>query len=267
MMDRTKPAQHAEELATLLASPVPRRVPPRIAAAAKRQAAPPLLLWLGLIMGVMGMGIVPVIFPWGFWHDWQLAVGDTRSAEGTIVAAEMRGMKINRRNVWKFRFEYTVPEGTAVRRGDCFATGQKWRSGDRVQVRYLAGENLACPEGARTTAAGGLAAFVAFTPFIGFTLFALVVRARRQAVTTLERGQLTEAKIVSVGATWMRAGLIQFYKVTLKAAPSESRVRFAARLYEKSGVSCARERLQSNQSVYMVYESNHPGRAVLPEVL
>lgn len=266
-MDESTAQQRDEELATFLASPVPRRVPARIAAAAKRQDAGAVLFWIGLLFGVFGACFAPLFFPWGFWNDGRLASAEALTGEGRIVSAEPTQLKINGTKVWAYRFEYRGSGDDRLRNGESFTTGRKWQAGEAVRVRYLVGEEVACPEGARTTRAGGAAAFVLVFPATGLALGGFGWRARRRVLATLTHGRLTEAKVVGVTPTLVRVNGKPVFKVHLQELSRGAAAALVARCHPAAAVAFAEERLQSQQPVYVLYDPRWPGCAILPETL
>ncbi len=267
-MDESTAQQRDEELATFLASPVPRRVPVRLVAAAKRNDAVAVLFWIGLIFGGLGACLVRVYFPWGYLDGRRLASAEARTVNGRIVAAETINLSIKRKKVWAYRFEYRTPEGEGrLHHGEGFTTGWKWRPGDAVRVRYLAGSEIACPEGARTTKGGLASAFVLVFPLIGFGLAGFGWRARRRVLATLMHGKLTEAKVLAVKPTRVRLNRQTVFKVILQEELRGAPGPLIARCHESASVEFAEERLRSQQPVYVLYQPKHPEWAVLPEAL
>lgn len=267
-MDESTAQQRDEELATFLASPVPRRVPARIVSAAKRHDATAVLFWIGLVVGGFSVGFVPLFFPWGFWNDGRLASAAALTVDGRILAAEETGLKINGTRVWAYRFEYRSPQSDGgLRSGESFTTGRRWQAGEAVRVRYLAGTDVACPEGARTTKGGGATAFVLVFPAVGFGLAGFGWRARRRVLATLTHGQLTEAKVVAVKPTLVRVNGKPVFTVQLQESSRGIAGPFIARCHQTAAVEFAEARLRSQQPVYVLYDPRSPDRAILPEVL
>lgn len=216
---------------------------------------------------VLGSVALRQMFPWGFWRDWQLGSREVQSVGGRIIAAETTGQSINRSRVWKVRFEYAEATGGELRTGEGFTTGQKWRPGDGVQVRFLPGKNVACPVGARTTPSGWWGAPPTVLPLLGLGVCGFVVRSWRMAGTTSERGRLTKAKIAAVETTFIPANRKFFVRVTLREDRPESGLSLSALLYDKSAVAFARERMENKQSVYVLFDPRFRGSAILPEAL
>ncbi len=267
-MDESTARQRDEELAAFLASPVPRRVPARLHSAAKRQDAGAVLFWIGLLVGAFGACFVPLFFPWGFWNDGRLASADALTVDGRIVAAEATQMKINGTKVWAYRFEYrsTRSDG-GLRSGESFTTGRRWQVGDVVRVRYLADDDVACPEGARTTKGGWATVFVLVFPAVGFGLAGFGWRARRRVLAILTHGKLTEAKIVAVKPTFVRVNGKPVFKVHLQEGARGAAGPLIARCHQTAAVEFAEERLRSQQPVYVLSDPQSPDRAILPEML
>lgn len=256
-----------DDLATFLASPVPRMVPARLRSAAHRQFGSALGKWFGLFFGVFGLVFVGAFFPWGCWNDWRLSAAEASVTDGRIISAAETNMSINEVKVWRYLFEYPVPDAAKPLRAECFTTGLRWQPGTPVRVRYLAGAGLACPEGARITESGFWSVWVIFFPVFGFGLAGYSIRRGRRVERILVHGRLEQARIIAVEKTSVRINHQRVFKVSLRLPGAGALAVLTLRSHVPAVMTFAESKLAAGESVTVLYDPEIPGQVVLPEAL
>jgi len=251
-------------LAAFLADTPPRRVPKALRRAVRRQSSSWALSIFGFLFGAFGLFFVVQFFPWNFYRDWQLRGAPT--APGRIVSVAPTKLRENKQRVYRYEFSFTPPSGVAVS-GTCFTTGSGWPANARIAVRYRP-ENpaLCCVDGARSSVGSGSAAIVLLFPAIGFGLAGWTVVSRRRR-DFLEHGELAEARVISLEATATRVNNQTVFRITLQRTDRPGTAPLVVHKYESAQVSLARERMESEQPLFMLLDPAHPKRLLLPEAL
>jgi hypothetical protein len=249
-----------------LAAPAPRRVPARLAAAACAQAGARVLLWLGAAFGAVGLLFVVQMAPWRALDDWRLDAADSVETPGKIAEAAPTGMSINKRTVWRYRFEFRA-EGES-RTGMCFTAGQSWQAGETVTVRHRPGNaGVAVVRGARTSPGGSVGFVVTIIAVIGLSLAAWIFLRRRRAMRLLTHGRLTDALVAAMEKTGASVNYQPVFKVSLRILDAAATVPVVVRCYAPEVVTFAETRLQSGQPVFVLFDPTRPNYALLPEAL
>jgi len=258
------PSSRSALLAAFLAQIPPRRVPPELRRAANRQSGLWFLGLFGLMFGGLGLFFVWMFFPWNFPRDWQLRGAPV--APGRVLSSDRTNLSENRQRVYRYDFEFTPPAG-AKTRGTCYTSGQRWSPGAAIGVRYLP-DNPAvnCIDGARSSQASGAAAFVVIFPLVGAAAMTFGLVARRRRRFLLEEGRVGEARVAAVESTAMQINRQTVFRITLQGFTDSGRP-VVVRKYDSAHVDLARERLASNQPVFVLYDPEHPDRVILPETL
>lgn len=250
-----------EELAGFLASTPPRRyIPPSIQRAVMRQAAPYTGILFGLLFGGIGLTFAAMFTPWNLPDD--LRLRDAPTVPGVVEAVTPTRLSMNQVSVMQLSFSYQPPSsGKQV--GECYTTGNRWKVGDRVSVRYLR-DNPAVSriEGSRRspTEASGLITWI--FPIVGFLLVMACLRTRRKIAHLLQHGALMEGTVTAVTRTLARTNKQQVYSITLQRANAEPIV---LRRHQPSLIAFARQRMESKQPVFLLYDPKNPKFALLPE--
>ena len=91
--------------------------------------------------------------------------------------------------------------------------------------------------------------------------------ARRRLHFLLEHGQVGEARVTAVEATSTQINKQRVYRITLQRVDAAAGAPFTVRRYEPTMVAFVRERLASNQPVFVLFDPAHPERLLLPEAL
>ena len=262
--DQATPARD-EKLASLLAAPPPRPVPPELLRAAGAQGPPWYLALVGLMFMAMGFFFVRVFFPWHFFEDWQLR--DAPTVTGRILTAAPTSLSVNKQRVYRYEFEFQPPSAVQTL-GACYTTGRLWNPGATVMVRYLPDRpQLSCVKGARLSQGSAGSALLLVFPLVGGGMIAWLVVGRRRQRWLLEYGQMGEALVTEVVQTSVRINNQYVYKITLQRADATGDTPVTLRHYQPAQVALARTRLASKQPVFVLYDPAHPRRALLPEAL
>ncbi len=257
----------ADDIAQLLASPPPRRVPAHVVRAAKGGGASWITALFGLFFGGFGLVFVVIFFPWRFWDDWRLAADSAQRVQGSITEVRKSNMSINETEVMEYRFSYT-PQGGQQRQGHCYTTGGQWKAHEQVTVRYLdSNPNLACVEGARLTKGGGFGAFVIIFPLVGFGLVAWFCIQRGRTGRVLREGIAIEVDVRSVEATNMRVNYETVYRITLASPTLPGGQPVTIKRVNKPDVNLATQHALQQQPVFILYDPRKPSRVIFPEAL
>jgi Protein of unknown function (DUF3592) len=257
-----------DQIVALLATPPPRHVPPGLRSAATRQSAPLLFIFIGTGLAAFAMIFVAAFFPWNLTRQWRLDAADAVTTPGRIVAIETTALSIGKRRVQRTTFEYAPPPSGATLRGTCYTTGRPWSEGAAVTVRYRTDDPaVACVEGARLTKTGGMAAFVILFPGIGVTMIVVGLRLRHRAIHLLVHGEVTEAYVTALERTETRIGNDYVYRIVLKRLDRPDDPPLETKKWESKVVGFARERLESKQPVFVLFDPKRPKGVLLPEML
>lgn len=255
------------QISALLASSVPRTVPPEFARAAKAEAGPLAMVWFGVLFAAFGLLLGAFFLPWRLPVDLRLQFPDARTTPGRVVAVEPTSLTINKRRVMEYRFEF-APEGNASGTGLCYTTGRRWEPGADVVVRYAPERpTWACPEGARSSRSGAFGLFVLIFPLVGTAAALGVLVARRRAMRLLREGETAEFRVTALAATNVRINHRTQYEVTLERADRPGEPLVVVRRSQLAPLAFARERLQSRQPFYVLLDPRRPKGMLWLEML
>jgi hypothetical protein len=212
----------ADDIAQLLASTPPRRVPDHVRQAAHNSRG--FVYWFfplfGLIFGGFGLVFVLMFFPWRFADEWRLSASDF-TAPGVVKALEEGNLEINDVAVWRYEFTFTTPEGTS-HEGYSYITGSPWVEGDEVTIQYLASNpDVARIEGGRLDQGGWFAVMVLIFPAVGFGMVAIFFRTRRRTDRLLREGAVGEVDLLAVEPTMMDENRLPVFRIKF-ADPTNS---------------------------------------------
>lgn len=225
------------------------------------------ILIFGVFFLVFSIPFMILFFPWRVANTLRLKAGPTERATGTVESAGRTNMSVNDRPVYEARFRFMPADGSGVRRGTCYTTGEHYSEGDRVAVRYVASRpDICCIEGARLDMAGLAAGFVAIFPLVGAGMLAGRGLSRRRYLGLLKHGTFARGRIESVRSTNITVNNQQRYKVTVsyESNGEERTVSYNAYGHE---VELARRKLQSADQVGVLYDVNRPKRVVVLDTL
>lgn len=259
----------AEQIAALLALPLPRNVPKELLRAAQRQRAPVTLAVIGGVFLALGVVLVGVLFPWNYSRDWQLRAADTATALGRILTVSDTDLTINKRRVVRYEFSFQPAAGGTVQ-GECFTTGRRWREGVAVPVRYRPeAPAIGCLAGARSSKGENSGMIMPLFPLLGVVFLVWFRVARSRARRLLEHGLLAEAQVTGVEATSYRAsrGSRNVHKISLQRTDSPDGGSFLLRSDQAEVIAFAQQRLELQQPVFVLYDPARPKNAMLPETL
>jgi len=150
----------------------------------------------------------------------------------------------------------------------CYTTGRRWNDGEDVTVRYHPNDpSLACVDGARLTKTGAGAMLVVLLPGVGLTLVFIGLTLRKRTLRLLTHGHLAEAMVTKIERTSTRINNHYVFKIVLKRIDLPSNPPLEVRKYHPDVVAFARDRLETKQPVFVLFDPQNPRRALLPEVL
>jgi hypothetical protein len=267
MFERPDKQKRLDQISALLASPVPRTVPPDLARAAKAEEGSMIMVVFGVAFAAFGLLLGVFLLPWKLPVDLRLQLPDARSAPGRIVSAEATSMTINKARVMEYRFEFggtEVPSGAGV----CYTTGRQWQPGAQVEVLYAPDRpTWACPKGARSSRSGAFGLLVLIFPGIGISVVFATVMFRRQAMWLLREGEAAEFRVTAMTATNVRVNKRPQYEITLERADRPGSPPVVLRRSQLGPVAFARARLESRQPFYVLIDPRRPKRMLLVEML
>lgn len=257
----------ANDIAQLLASAPPRRVPAQVAKAATGGSSAWFLPLFGLVFGGMGLMGTMVFFPWTFWNDWQLAADNARNTEGVVRQVTETNVSLNDVKVVEYFFTY-IPTDGHRREGRCFTTGREWNLNAAVTVRYL-GENpdVACIEGARLSAGGGFGAFVIIFPLVGGGMVAWFFVDRWRKRRLLHEGLVTEVDVLSVDETSMKVNYQNVYRIVVAGPALQAGRPVTVKRVNKADVNLALKHARDKQPIFILYDPRNHARVLFPEAM
>ena len=257
----------ADDIAQLLASSPPRRVPAQVAREIRRQGTTWFVPLLGLAFGSFGLVFVFFFFPWRFPDEWRLASNEARTTQGIITDVRASNMTINKTRVMEYGFQYT-PEDGLRRQGRCFTTGKQWYENAAVTVRYLpANPALACVENARLSKGGWSGAFVIIFPLAGGGLVGWFIVDRRRKTQLLQEGRLTEVEVLSVDETQTRVNNRSVFKIVITSPDLQAGRPVVIKRLNRQDIDLAGKHLREKQPVFVLYDPRNPTRVLFPEAL
>lgn len=255
----------ADDIAQLLASSPPRRVPAQVEKAALGGSAGCVVSGFGLFFGSFSLIFVFIFFPWRLADELRLDAGG-RTTPGEITHVAESNMEINDVKVWEYAFAFTLPDGRP-RTGRCYTTGRRWSEGARVSVRYLRGNpEIACVEDARLSQGGWFGLFTLIFPLIGFGIVAGAILGRRETRRVLREGRMAEVDIVSVDETNVRVNYKTVYRITF-SNPRPGGPPVTIKRAERPAVDLTLKHLREKQPVFVLYDPRKPSRVIFPESL
>ncbi|MEO5958209.1 MAG: DUF3592 domain-containing protein [Opitutaceae bacterium] len=257
-----------DQIVALLTTPRPRQVPPELQRAATRHTAPFLFILIGSGLAAFAMLFVAAFFPWNLARQWKLDADGAATTAGKIVVIGRTGVSVEKSRVMRITFEYSPPPSGATVRGTCYRTRSPWSVGDSVKVRYRPDEpSLACVEGARLTKTGGMAAFVILFPGIGVTMIVIGLRLRHRAMHLLVHGEVAEAFVTALERTETIIGNDPVYRIVLQRRDRPDAPPLETNKWQPAVVGFARQRMESKQPVFVLFDPKRPKNLLLPEAL
>lgn len=255
-----------DQLAAVLASPVPRRVPPELLRRVKAEAASLVGVGFGIFFAVFGMVFVAFFFPWRLPFELRLKLPDVRTAEARIERVEEMNFSINKVRVRGYDFLFSSPDGAQVR-GRCYTTGHRWPEGAVATVRYVAGDPaVACLDGARLSQGGWIGVLVLIFPAVGLGVAGYSLLERRRAVRMLIHGTVAELRVTAVESTKIQVNKRPLYRIMLARADSPAMEPRVERRSDPRAVRFAMERRESGQPMFVLVDPVKPTRTLWIEL-
>lgn len=256
-----------EQLVAVLSTPPPRQLPREVRRLALRQAAPLSFGFFGAVFGGVSLLLVAIFFPWRFALDWRLHAKDSVQANGVIVAAADTKLRLNKTYVAIYAFEFRTTAG-AVRRGECFTTGRRWRPGELVQVLYRPeASSIACPVGARLSPSSNATMFVIIFPFVGLGMVVWVAISRRRMLNVFRRGEVLRAFVIDIEHTQTLVDDYGLFKITLQRVDVPRAPLILLRHWKPKVVAFLQKRMDAKQPVLVLGDPRKAGNYLLPEIL
>ena len=250
-----------DQLAALLASPVPRTPPPELVRRVQGAAASPWLMAFGACFAAFGLVFVVMFFPTNLPAELRLRSADTRTVAGRIVQVEPTKFSINKTRVYAYGFAFSAPATPGE--GRCYTTGRRWQRGDTVTVRYLVDPpHTACPEGARLSKTGMAGLFVLLFPLVGLGVVVGTWVVRRRAQRMLLQGAVAEVRVREVTATKMQVNKRTVYRIVTERCDTLGAAPQVERHSDSVLVHLAQERKASGQPMYVLVDPRNPQRTL-----
>ena len=263
-MSETPPAAD-DELIRFLSASAPRVVPVSIKHGALKAHASRTGVFVGVFLILFGSIFVWLFLPWRQADEWRLAASDPARTPGHITGVEPTHMSINHQRVMAYTFRFKPAQGPEIT-GACFTTGKRWQTGATIMVRYAPGNPaLACPEGARLSESSLGASFVLLFPLAGVVVAVWTVRARRRTCWLLENGTLGDFRVTTIEATGTKINNHTQFKISLQRLDQTDAKPHEVRWYKPALVAFARERQESGQAVFGLFDPAKPKKVLLPE--
>lgn len=257
----------ADDIARLLASPPPRRVPAHVAQAIKAGKSSWAMVLFGLLFGSFGMIFVWVFFPWNLGDEMNLRRDGARTATGRVQSVNQTNMEVNEQRVYEYQFAYTPEDGTP-RSAVCFATGRDWPEGRDVPVRYLPDQpQVALIEGASLNQGGLFGAFTIIFPVIGYGLAFGSLALRGDPTRLLREGAVAEVDVLAVEGTNMTVNNRLVHRITVSAPGAGGGPPVVLRRLDLADIALARRQVEQKQPLYVLYDPRKPTRMIFPEAL
>ena len=264
-----------EELVRFLSAPAPRMVPAAIRRGALRERGPLRMFFIGALILAIGMVFAKFFLPWRQLDEWRLAANHPAAADGIIVSAEEANARINGTQVMRYDFKFTPAGQRAPVFGECFTTGRRWTTGNRVRVNYDPDKpGLACVVGARLSESPLIAAVVLIFPLIGATLIVSSFWLRFRTLWLLRNGTLGDFRVAAIEPIlvkvkgqmqpWMVYNNIR-YKITLRRIDQSDAKPHEVRWWQPKLVAFVRERQASGRAVFGLFDPAKPKKVLLPE--
>lgn len=259
----------ADDIAQLLASSPPRKVPAHVVKAAQGGGSGCFLPLFGLAFGSFGMIFAVIFFPWRLADDLRLASDRVSTVPGVITEVRKSNMSINDAAVMEYGFSYTPTEGDRQpRQGRCFTTGERWTKEAEVAVRYLSDTpEVACVDGARLTKGGGFGLFVIIFPLVGYGMVVFYVMSRRQTARLLREGLAAEVDILFVEETNVTMNRQRVYKIVLTTPGQAGGPPVTIKRVNRADLDLAGRHAADKQPVFVLYDPRKPTRLIFPEAL
>ncbi len=256
----------ADDIAQLLASAPPRMVPPHLRRAAQGGGIVWLVPLFGLVFGSFGMFFVWLFFPWRAIDDWQLAESEfTVAGEVRIIAGTK--MSLNEVPVVEYTVVYLAHDSVR-REAKCYSTGQIWREGDAVTVRYLPGDpEVARIDGSRLSKGGIFGGMTTLFPAAGYGIVAWFFISRWRTRQLLERGCVAEVDVQSVEATRTQVNYMTVYKIVLSPLPETGGSPVTVKRWATAEINLLTSHALQKQPIFVLYDPRRPKKLIFPETL
>ena len=259
------PLSADEELVRFLAEPVPMVVTAGLRNAARKDNSTVQGVVTGLFIMLFGAFFVAFFFPWKMGNEWRLAMSGPLKTAGEIVSVETTRTKINGQSVVSYEFKFQPARGP-VAWGECFTTGRRWVTGNKVVVRYAPDNpSLACPVGARLSESGWVGVISSVFPLMGAGLIFRVVWVWRRNLWILRNGTLGDFRVTGIDPTAVKINKQQQFKVTLQRLDQADAEPHEVRWYKPALLAFARERQHNGQAIFGLFDPTKPKKVLLPE--
>ena len=255
-----------DQLAAVLASPVPRRPPAELLARVKNEAASLIVVGFGLFFAAFGSIFVALFFPWQLPFELRLMLPDVRTTEARIERVEKTNFSINKARVHGYEFHFSTPDGAQIR-GRCYTTGPHWPEGAVATVRYVAGDpTVACLEGARLSQGGWISLLVLLFPAVGLGVAGYSLLERRRAERMLIHGTVAELRVTAVESTNIQVNKRPLFRIALAPADAPGAEPRVERRSDARAVRFAMDRLETGQPMFVLVDPKKPTRTLWIEL-
>ena len=257
----------ADDIAQLLASAPPRKVPGHVRRAAMGGRREWFLPLFGFVFGTFGMLFVWIFFPWRFVDDWRLERSD-HTVPGKVRNVGETNMTINDSRVMEYVFSYALADGQK-HMNTCYTTGRRWETGAEVAVRHLPDRpDIACIDGARLSKGGGASGLMVLVfPLAGYGIMTWFFVARGRNRRLLEQGRAAEADVQAVEATRMHVNYQTVYRITLSALPDTDGQPVTVKRWARPEINLLTQHALQKQPIFVLYDPRQPKRLIFPEAL
>jgi len=215
---------------------------------------------LGLLFFIIGGIFVIIFFPWEIILNESVSVKDLM-AEGKITAVTYANAEVNEKDVMRYDYTYTTPDGEYTGYG--FATGEIFDVGDDVIVYYKSRNPSVSmvPEFRKNLFPLWVGTLVLIFPLIGLAALFFGTKKVINNIRILQVGELAKGKLIEKKATNASVDEQPVYALTFEFVAKDGNTYRASTKTHKPYL------LEDNTEEQLFYDPENPGKAVLLDTL
>jgi hypothetical protein len=261
-----------EEIGAFLATPPPREIPKGIREQAFKGSATRFLILFGLIFLLVGGFASWMLKIWRIPCDMALDLGETRSAEATILSSVSTNVSVGGSSgssgtpIYEVRFRFIPEDGEEIS-GVNYTTGSRYRRGNRTEAIYLEGYPAICrlsDASYSMTGYPGLA--ILLFPLAGGGLAFFSWRKRRRRLRLLRDGRFTTGSVRKTETTGMQINNKRVHRIHVhyKAGGEERDTHYTG---FGEDAKYADAKLEAGEPIGLLYDPDAPERVLAADSL